>query len=108
MTEKELFDKLQSLKDEYNKKLPNMKVSELADWRKKIKDANKAYIDFLIDGCEPGPNGEMPHAIKQPDYYEIGSLISRHPGDPGQPLRVRGFTRQQAVDAWNNGDYWLK
>lgn len=75
----------------------------------KVKELTQELTDWITAGATPCPIcGNPPHGIRQPTYYEVGCLVDRNPERPDQPLRAIGLSRKNAVDNWNEGEYYVK
>ena len=82
----------------------------------KIKDLRAELNSVITEGAVPCPAcGLPPIGIHQPGsrqrqpFYEIGCRgQDKNPEDDSQHLRAIGISRKNAVDNWNEGEYWLK
>jgi hypothetical protein len=75
----------------------------------RVKELTLELTTWITAGASPCPKcGVHPHGIRQPAYYEIGCLTDMNPKHPKQPLRAIGLSRKNAVDNWNEGEYYVK
>lgn len=100
-----LRERLKNLKAEqekYNEAAATMSAEERSEATAKFKDLRSEIVDELREGANPCPDcGNLPHAIFHdgtPNPFELGCLTDAN-------HRVRAALPEDAVAAWNEGDY---
>jgi hypothetical protein len=94
-TEKQLNEKIETLRAEYQKGYSKKPASELNKLTEKIKAAMNERAALLSKGAKKG----NPIGMKlRPGVYEVGN---------GEK-RSRGETAIEAVENWNKGEYFKK
>ncbi len=84
--------------------------------KEKIKALRTELNSVITEGAVSCPAcGLPPIGIHQPgsairsSFYEIGCRgQDKNPEDNSQHLRAIGISRKNAIDNWNEGEYWLK
>ena len=98
-TEKQLNEKIEALRAEYQSAYSKKPASELNKLTEKIKAAMDERSALLAKGAKATKNGVEPFGMKQrAGYYEVGN---------GEQ-RAKGETAEEAVENWNKGEYFKK
>ena len=100
-TYKQILSDLTAAKAAWHENSRTMLPDDADEASANIKRLMAELSAAITEGAVPCPKtGEKPHGVKTAKGYEIGSL--------GAPLRARGDTIEEAVAAWNSGDYYTK
>lgn len=98
-TERTIRAELATALENYRAAVPVLPGPECEKLDKIAKALQVELSQFLSRGANPCPlTGLVPHGMKKrPGVYEVGPIDS--------PLRARGETAEEAVEAWNAGLY---
>jgi len=110
-TEHQIVKDFAAAKAVYHESAQTATGLELATMSADIKALTIELSAYLTEGAEPCPVcGEKPHGIHQPAYYEVGCLIGCQFEVDGKSYlrRAKGGTREEAVENWNNQEYFAK
>jgi hypothetical protein len=106
-TEEQIVAELWAAKAAYHESAQTLPRAESRALAHRVKELTRELSDFITESAVDCPNcGNRPHGIHQVGYYEIGCLYCTN--EEGEPIRSRGFTRNQAVLAWNAGEYFTR
>lgn len=101
---KEIQADLAAAKADWNENSGEMPANAARLASENIKQLTTELGAAIAEGARPCPEcGAGAHGVKVAGGYEIGCLSTHNP-----PLRARGETREDAVDAWNAGDYYVR
>lgn len=102
--EEQIVASIQAAKAEYIKYAQSAPAPRVRELSAEVKKFQQELIDFLIAGAGRCPEcDQLPIAIHQPGYYEVGCLsnscVDRH---------SLGLSREEAVRNWNNQNYFQR
>lgn len=101
---KEIQADLAAAKADWNENSGEMSANAARLASENIKQLTAELGAAIAEGAKSCPEcGAAAHGVKVAGGYEIGCLSPHNP-----PLRARGETREDAVDAWNTGGYYVK
>lgn len=95
----ELQRELDAVKAEYHELAPDLSPNDAAPFHTKIKGLQALMSDTILTGVKAGKDENMHGFKKGRGLYVVLDLVTER--------SARGETPDEAVDNWNNGNFYV-